>query len=77
MIKRDPSKFLLFGFMGLLILCVLQVGWWITDNLYFTREMRTHFEQLLDGGRDRPEQCPLRARKRAFIVATGAPAKGQ
>jgi signal transduction histidine kinase len=49
MIKRDPSKFLLFGFMGLLILCVLQVGWWITDNLYFTREMRAHFEQLAAG----------------------------
>jgi signal transduction histidine kinase len=39
-LKRDPSKVLQLGFLALLFLCVLQVGWWIADNLQYTREVR-------------------------------------
>jgi len=39
MIKRDPSRFLQIGFLGLLFLCVLQVGWWVADNLIYTAEI--------------------------------------
>jgi signal transduction histidine kinase len=49
MIKRDPSRFLQFGFLALLFLCVLQVGWWITDNLRFTREIQTDIGAIAIG----------------------------
>ena len=40
MIKRDPSRFLQFGFLALLFLCVLQAGYWISDNLRLTRDIQ-------------------------------------
>ena len=40
MIKRDPSRFLQLGFLALLFLCVLQVGWWVFDNVRYTREIQ-------------------------------------
>ncbi len=33
--NRDPSRFLQIGFLALLFLCVLQVGFWITDNILY------------------------------------------
>ncbi len=41
MIKRDPSRFLQFGFLALLFLCVLQAGYWISDNLRLTRDIQS------------------------------------
>ncbi len=45
-IKRDPSKVLQLGFVMLLFVCMLQVGWWITDNLIFTHEVRDEIQML-------------------------------
>lgn len=45
-IKRDPSKILQLGFMALLFVSMLQVGFWITDNLQYTREVRSTLEAL-------------------------------
>jgi len=45
-IKRDPSKVLQLGFLMLLFICMLQVGWWITDNLYYTNEVRREIAAL-------------------------------
>jgi len=39
-IKRDPSKVLQLGFIALLFVCIVQVAWWITDNLRYTSEVR-------------------------------------
>jgi len=36
MTKRDPSRFLQFGFIALLFLCVLQAAYWISDNVRLT-----------------------------------------
>jgi signal transduction histidine kinase len=44
MMRRDPSRFLLIGFLALLFLCVLQVGYWITENLIYTRSVQTALE---------------------------------
>ena len=45
-IKRDPSKVLQIGFLTLLFVCILQVGWWITDNLNYTSEVRREIAAL-------------------------------
>lgn len=52
-VKRDPSKFLQIGFLTLLFVCVLQVGWWITENVNYTREVML----ALDTARQ-PEAAP-------------------
>jgi signal transduction histidine kinase len=49
MIKRDPSRFLLVGFLALLFLSVLQVGWWIADNLRYTRDIQNEIGALAGG----------------------------
>jgi signal transduction histidine kinase len=46
MIKRDPTRFLQIGFLALLFLCVLQVGWWILDNLRYTGQIQHEIETL-------------------------------
>ena len=45
-IKRDPSKVLQLGFLALLFICIVQVGWWITDNLRYTAEVRAEVATL-------------------------------
>jgi len=45
-IKRDPSKRLQLGFLLLLFVCMLQVGWWITDNLSYTSEVRNEITSI-------------------------------
>lgn len=49
MTKRDPSRFLQIGFLALLFLCVLQVGWWISDNLGYTEEITATASALASG----------------------------
>ena len=41
-LSGDPPKALQFGFLGLLVICVAQVAWWIADQAW-----------LADGERDR------------------------
>jgi len=47
--KRDPSRFLLIGFLALLILSALQVGWWILDNVQYTQEVIGDVGAIVDG----------------------------
>ncbi len=47
--KRDPSRFLQIGFLGLLFLCVLQVGYWITENFIYTNTVQAQLEALAAG----------------------------
>jgi signal transduction histidine kinase len=44
--RGDPSRFLLIGFPALLFLCVLLVGYWVTDNLIYTRKVQAEIEAL-------------------------------
>lgn len=50
--QRDPGRFLLIGFPALLFLCVLLVGYWVTDNLIYTRTVQTELEALAAEGPD-------------------------
>ncbi|MGD8341205.1 MAG: HAMP domain-containing sensor histidine kinase [Gammaproteobacteria bacterium] len=47
--KRDPSRFLQIGFLGLLFLCVLQVGYWMTENFIYTNTVQDQLEALTAG----------------------------
>jgi len=44
--RRDPSRSLQIGFLALLFLCVLQVGYWITENLIYTSAVQAELEAL-------------------------------
>jgi signal transduction histidine kinase len=46
MMRRDPSRFLQIGFLALFSLCVLQVGFWITENLIYTSAVQTELDAL-------------------------------
>jgi signal transduction histidine kinase len=52
MIKRDPSRLLQLGFIALLFVCVLQVGWWVLDNVRYTREIQEGLAVLGTPGSD-------------------------
>lgn len=45
-LKRDPSKALQFGFLALLGVSTAQVGWWIYENVNYTRATHTRVESL-------------------------------
>lgn len=45
-LKRDPSKALQFGFLALLGVSTAQVGWWIYENVRFTRDAQARYESL-------------------------------
>jgi signal transduction histidine kinase len=49
MLKRDPSRFLQIGFLSLLFLCVIQVGWWIFADLRDTRKLVLDVEAIVAG----------------------------
>jgi signal transduction histidine kinase len=79
MIKRDPSRVLQIGFLALLFLCALQVGWWVSDNLSFTREIVTIVNAFAAGDADAEAtltalaaESPARAhhyvRARAYVL---------
>ena len=46
MTRRDPTRFMQIGFIALFFLCVLQVGYWITENVLYTRSVQAEIEQL-------------------------------
>jgi signal transduction histidine kinase len=45
--RRDPSRFLLIGILALFSLCVLMVGYWITENLLYTRTVQHEITALV------------------------------
>jgi signal transduction histidine kinase len=45
-LRRDPSRALQFGFLALLVLSVLTVGWWIADHVPYFGEVQRRFESL-------------------------------
>ena len=60
MIKRDPSRFLQFGFLTLLFLCVLQAAYWISDNVRLTRDIEAVREVATSAGaRAQGTEAPL------------------
>jgi signal transduction histidine kinase len=46
--KRDPSKVVQVGFLALLFVSVLMVGFWITDNVRYTSSVQRRIEALAD-----------------------------
>ena len=47
-LKRDPSKALLLGFLALLAISTAQVAWWITDQRSLARQVRDHVTALYE-----------------------------
>src|SRR5215831_4208367 len=42
-LKRDPSKALQLGFLALLLVSTVQVGWWMYDNVSKARDVERRF----------------------------------
>ena len=47
-LKRDPSKALLLGFLALLAISTAQVAWWVADQRSLAREVRDHVTSLYE-----------------------------
>ena len=47
-LKRDPSKALLLGFLALLAISTAQVAWWVADQRSLAREVRDHVTALYE-----------------------------
>lgn len=45
-LRRDPSKALLFGFLTLLVVLMIQVGWWMTDHIRYTDSVEREIASL-------------------------------
>lgn len=45
-LRRDPSKVLLFGFLTLLVVLVVQVAWWMTDHIRYTNSVEQRVATL-------------------------------
>ena len=41
--KRDPSKLMQWGFLALLLISVLTVGWWMFDHVRYARSVEQRF----------------------------------
>jgi signal transduction histidine kinase len=39
MLRRDPSKALLMGFLTLLVISMIQVAFWVSENVRYTRDV--------------------------------------
>lgn len=46
MLRRDPSKALLIGFLTLLVISTVQVAFWVSENLRHAREDQRRFTAL-------------------------------
>lgn len=64
--KRDPSKRLQIGFLVLLSICVVQVGYWIFENVSFTRDVRRELAAL-DGPQAPPSVTELESQSASRI----------
>lgn len=47
-LKRDPSKALLLGFLALLAISTAQVAWWVADQRSLARQDRDHVTALYE-----------------------------
>lgn len=47
-LKRDPSKALLLGFLALLAISTAQVAWWVADQRSLARQVRDHVTSLYE-----------------------------
>lgn len=47
-LKRDPSKALLLGFLALLTISTAQVAWWVADQRSLARQDRDHVTALYE-----------------------------
>ena len=45
-LRRDPSKALLFGFLTLLVVLMVQVGWWMTDHIRYASAVERRIAAL-------------------------------
>ena len=51
-LKRDPSKALQFGFVALLLLSTVQVGYWIYDHVRNERAIEARIQALYESDAD-------------------------
>ena len=47
-LRRDPTKALQFGFLALLILCLAQAAWWISESVTYTRSIHDQLVTLYE-----------------------------
>src|SRR5690606_19085849 len=45
-LRRDPSKVLLFGFLTLLVVLIVQVVWWVKDQIRYANEVEQNVSAL-------------------------------
>jgi signal transduction histidine kinase len=45
-LRRDPSKALLMGFLALLVISMVQVAFWISENVAYTRDVQQSLVSL-------------------------------
>jgi len=45
-LRRDPSKALLFGFLTLLVVLIVMVGWWMIDHIRYTNAVQQRVAAL-------------------------------
>lgn len=42
-LRRDPSKALQLGFLALLLICALTIGWWMYDHVHYAHMVEQRF----------------------------------
>jgi signal transduction histidine kinase len=57
--RRDPSKFLQVGFLGLLLILLVLAGYWIYDHVSYTQAMSAQLRSLYDAQADSAELAAL------------------
>lgn len=57
MIKRDPNRMAQIGVLALLFLCVILVGYWITENYLYTNKVTAEIEALMEEGEARAPEA--------------------
>jgi signal transduction histidine kinase len=57
--RRDPSKYLQVGFLGLLLVLLVLAGYWIYDHVSYTQEMSEQLRGLYDTQADSAKLAAL------------------
>ncbi len=58
-LRRDPSKVLQVGFVGLLLILLVLASYWIYDHVRYTQSVRSQLTELYDSQTDRAEIAAL------------------
>jgi len=58
-LRRDPSKVLQVGFVGLLLILLVLASYWIYDHVRYTQSVRSQLTELYDSETDREEIAAL------------------